>query len=262
MGNFWTTGDIYRLIESSIAETLARSGTPADRVDYVVVSSSHFYDTFARRNRGLAAVLGNNGIAPRNLLAVTGTGCADVLRSIELARNLLELDEAHTVLLIGMEAFPDQQPASRLLDYALISDAAVTFLMTSVPPDHDSRDSLRVNAIKSMAMLPQVGSGMKIHTGNQYSSAVQAALEAAAIRATEVTRIFGNNTFMPVKIYRETTAGFSRQQMYLDNVERVGHCLACDPVLNLADFLQSGNLGHYLLAAEAEGHASAVLLSK
>ena len=261
-GYFWTTRCIYRLVEVAIADTLLLSGAPAEIIDHVIICSSHFADPFDQRNREFAAALTANHIHPQGLQGVCGTGCTDVLRGIELACNLLELHSAATILIVGMEASADDRLTSRLLDYALVSDAVVSFLVSSLPASSDHRESLRVMAFKSIAMISRIGSGMSIRDGKEYGRATAAVLESAALPRRAVTKLLGNNTFVPVKFYRETGAGFSKEQLYLDNVERVGHCLACDPILNLVDFDQCYGPGNYILAAEAEGHASAVLLQR
>jgi 3-oxoacyl-[acyl-carrier-protein] synthase-3 len=161
-----------------------------------------------------------------------------------------------------MEALAEEQLTSRLLAYALISDAAVSFLMKASPRASDLDESLRIVGVKSITMISRIGSGMNIRDGKEYGRATANVLDTAAVPKSEVTKLFANNTFVPVKLYRESSAGFSRQQMYLDNVERVGHCLACDPILNLVDFDQGRRRVCYILAAEAEGHASAVLLTR
>jgi len=48
--------------------------------------------------------------------------------------------------------------------------------------------------------------------------------------------------------------------MYLESIERAGHCMSCDSIVNLVDYGGSEEPAHYILFAEADGHSSAVLL--
>jgi 3-oxoacyl-[acyl-carrier-protein] synthase-3 len=64
---------------------------------------------------------------------------------------------------------------------------------------------------------------------------------------------------------KERQAGFSREQLYLDNIPRLGHCFAADPLINLVDRTERGDVrpGRYcLLAASVPGSRLGALLSR
>jgi 3-oxoacyl-[acyl-carrier-protein] synthase-3 len=262
LGYVHETNDVYRLVEESIAQTLAVSGCPAGTIDQVMFCSSHFAHAFVERNRALAAVLRNNQLSPQAVRGVSGTGCADVLSGIELACTLIDVGAARAVLVVGMEAWGRADRSSRIVDYALISDAVVSVIVSDSRPHCGYRGpQLEILACKSVAMIEEVGAGMRLGAAATYGASVSAVLRMAAVSQSRVTKIFGNNIFRPAKRYREMRAGFCLEQMYLENVERLGHCMACDSILNLIAHDVRTAAGHYVLYAEAEGHASAILLA-
>jgi 3-oxoacyl-[acyl-carrier-protein] synthase-3 len=262
LGYVHETNNVYRLVEESIAETLALCGYPAGQIDQVMFCSSHFGEAFVERNQALASVLRNNQLSPRGMRGVSGTGCADVLAGIELACTLIDVGAARAVLVVGMEAWGRPERSTRILDYALISDAVVSFIVSSSPEPLAPRAApLEILACDSITMIEEVGAGMRLGASGAYGASVSAVLGRAEIPQGRVTKIFGNNIFRPAKRYREMRAGFCQEQMYLENVERVGHCMACDSILNLIAHGARATPGHYVLHAEAEGHASAILLA-
>jgi 3-oxoacyl-[acyl-carrier-protein] synthase III len=64
---------------------------------------------------------------------------------------------------------------------------------------------------------------------------------------------------------KERQAGFTLAQLRMGNVERIGHCFATDPLINLTDLVTSGEgeiHGLYLLASSVPGARHGVLLRK
>ncbi|MEU3309712.1 hypothetical protein ABZ717_21710, partial [Nocardiopsis sp. NPDC006832] len=74
-----------------------------------------------------------------------------------------------------------------------------------------------------------------------------------------------NNLYLPIVSLKELQAGFAPEQLYLDNVTRFGHCFAADPLINLTDLDEAGELrdgGAYLLASSVPGIRTALLLHR
>ncbi len=73
------------------------------------------------------------------------------------------------------------------------------------------------------------------------------------------------NLYKPLVVMKERQAGFSPPQLYLANIERLGHCFAADPLINLVDRMALGHVrpGSYcLLASSVPGSRIGVLLEK
>lgn len=261
LGYFHETRDIYQLVKDSVAETVLRSGIAAQNIDHVIVCSSHFSEPFDFRNRGLAVALTSNCISPRRLRGVCGVGCADVLCGLEIAAEMLDSASAKNVLVVGSEALHKDEPSARILDYAIISDAVATFIVSNSPGSSVNSLPYRILSQESMSMLSMIGKGMRVSDAKSYVLAVKSALVNAGVSLASVRKVFSSNTFRLVKKNREIAAGFSERQMYLENIERIGHCLACDPIINLVDYCGGADGSNYVLFAEAEGHSSAVVLA-
>jgi len=261
LGNIRATSDVYTLAQQSIAETLESAAIPPDAIDRVVVCSSHFADRFSHRNRRLSAALVSSRLKPKNLIGICGAGCADLLRGIESACNALDLSAAENVLVIGLDALPDGEPHARIRDYSLISDAAVSFIVGRSAGESSLSRPYRVIGHESTTELSKIGSPMVVSDAKDYARSGATLLERAGLRREDVRKLFGNNIFRSLKKARESAAGFTDAQMYLENVERTGHCLACDTIINLVDFGGNNDCAHYLLLAEAEGHSGALLLT-
>jgi 3-oxoacyl-[acyl-carrier-protein] synthase-3 len=90
-------------------------------------------------------------------------------------------------------------------------------------------------------------------------------LDPHGLKLGDVAALAHANLFTPVVMMKERQAGFGREQLYLDNIPRAGHCFAADPLINLADRAALGHLapGSYcVLAASVPGSRIGALLRR
>ena len=257
---FFTTGNVYQLVYSAIAETIRISGMSPRVVDCIVICSSHFSDSFNFRNRNLATAIIKNGLSPRLIQGVSGAGCVDLVRGIEMACSYLELERYQNILIVGVESLCEASHVDRIVEYACISDSAVSCVVSTSLGESSISKPLRIVAEVNETLWPRVGGGMPINETSAYAQCIFDALNAGAVGLSRVAKVFGNNIFSPIKKARETCAGIRKEQMYFENARRVGHCLSCDTIMNLVDYGIGGGGEYFVLFAEAEGHSGAILL--
>ena len=92
-----------------------------------------------------------------------------------------------------------------------------------------------------------------------------ALLEPHGLKLGDVAALLHANLFKPVLMMKERQAGFSADQLYLDNIPRLGHCFAADPLINLVDRAARGDIGpggYGLLAASVPGSRIGALLRR
>jgi 3-oxoacyl-[acyl-carrier-protein] synthase III len=167
---------------------------------------------------------------------------------------------ARNVLIVGVEAFAAGRDSERLLSHALISDAAVSMIVSDRhEPISDAPEFEIVGAVIA-SDVAEIGGGMSITQSSPDRDFGRNAVQRAGSKQAEITKIFGNNIYLPIKTGREGIVRFSRSQMYLENVRRTGHCLGCDSIINLVDFGPGEAGSRHALYAEAEGHRGCVPL--
>lgn len=260
LGSFFVTEDPFVEATAAVGRTLVAAGLAPNSIEHVIVCSSHFTDGFSERNRKSASLLRKWRIAPIVTRGLTGTGCVDLISAIDLASTAVELGDAKNVLVIAIEGagFSD---ADRLLNYALVSDAAVSFVVSDADSSSDP-NLFEIRATRIESCVSEVGRGMSITQTSPDRVFVKRTLEVAGSTTDRVSKVFGNNIFLPMKTGREGLIGFNRRQMYLENVSRTGHCLGCDSVINLLDYGFSEPGAEHVLYAEAEGHVGCVVLKQ
>lgn len=260
LGSFFVTEDPFEEATAAVGRTLAAAGLAPNSIEHVIVCSSDSTDRFSERNRKSASLLHKSQIAPIVTRGVTGTGCVNLISAIDLASAAVDLGNAKNVLVVAVEGavFSD---AGRVLNYALLSDAAVSFVVSDADSSSDP-NLFEILATRVESCMSEVGRGMSITKTSPDREFVKRTLEVAGSTMDRVSKVFGNNIFLPMKTGREGLIGFNRSQMYLENVSRKGHCLGCDSVINLLDHGVSEPGAEHVLYAEAEGHFGCVVLKQ
>ena len=260
-GSFCITQDVYERATVAAQASIAASAIAPTAIDQVIFCSSSFKErTFRERNIKVGKLLRECGVKPARINGISGGGCTDLLASVDIACRLLELGAIHNALIIGIESFLAATDSDRLLGHALISDAAVALLVSDTPGRASGPPELEILAHAITCDVSEIGSGMSITNASPDRSFIKALLEGTGRSPGEITKLFGNNVYLPIKCGREGIVGFTRSQMYLQNVTRTGHCLGCDTIVNLVDFGPGQPGNSYVLYSEAEGHAACVAL--
>lgn len=260
-GGYYITKDVYSRAAVATESSIAAAGISPGEIDQVIFCSSSFKERFFReRNVKFGNLLRQCGISPRRISGVSGGGCTDLLASVDLACGMIELHVAQNILIVGIEAREVEVDSERVQIHSLISDAAVALIVSNALGGASRVPEFEILAHLVVSDVSEIGGGMNITTSSPDRTFVRRVLESVGRSQESITKLFGNNIFLPIKIAREGVVGFTRKQLYLENVRRVGHCLGCDTIINLVDF-GSGKVGNgYVLYSEAEGHAGCTAL--
>jgi hypothetical protein len=258
-GSYFVTQEPYRLVEASLGASLAAAGLEGSAADAVFVSSSNLPDVFADFNRNLGAVLSRHRMGPMDVRAITGNGCVALLSALDLALSAVRCRRYRCVVVVNLECLRVTDDRRRLLSYAMLTDSAASVVVTSRPAT--TFFAARGNSLCSNAQ--QMVEGIRADDAAFGASVIATALDRAALRQADVTRVLANNTFLPIKKHRERELGFEKTQLYLENTRRFGHSLAADPLINWVDCMTlEPTASDHLLYAEAEGHSSALVLRR
>ena len=258
LGSFFVTKDIYRCALFSVGKSLGGSGIYSEEIDHVILCSSAFKEKFVSRNIRIGELLQHWNIFPKTIRGLSGSGCVDVLSGIDLACVMIDIQKGHNILIVGIESYSTQD-VDRLQSYGLISDAAVSIIVTDRRGLNTTVPAFEIVACEFVSQVREIGKGM-IVTNESDRSIIRDVLVKTNRSFGDISAVFGNNVFLPVKEYREALAGASKDQMCFGNVARIGHCQGCDTIINLVDF-GVGKVGdQYVLYAEAEGHSGCVVV--
>ncbi|MEV6683889.1 3-oxoacyl-ACP synthase [Streptomyces sp. NPDC051130] len=262
----WGWGSIRRTakslealaVESARATALAAGADPAG-IDCLILCSTRFPGGPRTHGGFVEKVMSGIGLADAAVTGLTLNRCTNLLTGIRTAHALVAAATHRRVLVVTTDRVTDE--SVRMENFALFSDGSAACLVSAEPLGADTYEIVAGAAAQDPASLDW---------SNEISSELartvnRRILDAAGMKLDEIDGLLHPNLFKPLIALKERQAGFTRQQLHLDNITRFGHCFAADPLINLVDRAAAGQLrprGHYLLASSVPGSRVAVLLRK
>lgn len=253
-----TSSGLAELAASSLRATLLAASAAPSSAEALVLCSTGVPGPADEHGMFLARVLTEAGLGDITCYGQTLNRCLNLLTAIDTAAALVLSGRHRRVLVVTADAVAGGPVMSQ---FALYSDAAASCMVAAGPGTEGSYEILGcASALDTAAMDPasQISSDLARDVSDRL-------LEPAGLKPGDVTALAHLNLFRPLLVMKERQAGFSDDQLYLDNIERTGHCFAADPLINLADLAAAGRVGegHYCqLAASVPGSRAGVLLRR
>ncbi|MEU8464666.1 3-oxoacyl-ACP synthase [Streptomyces sp. NPDC029003] len=262
----WGWGTVHRTAKSleALAAETARAtldgagAAPAD-VDCLIVCSTRFPGGPRTHGTFVENVLAATGLGAAAFTGLTLGRCANLLAGIRTGQAYVAAGMHRRVLVVTTDRVTDE--SVRMENFALFSDGAASCLISADPLGPDAYQIVAGATAQDPAGLDwsnEISSDLAREVNRRI-------LEDTGMKIGDIQGVLHPNLYKPLVVLKERQAGFTREQLYLDNIPRVGHCFAADPLINLVDRQDAGELrprGHYLLASSVPGVRIAVLLRR
>ncbi|HET9895832.1 MAG TPA: hypothetical protein VFQ44_12965 [Streptosporangiaceae bacterium] len=259
-GTVRVTGrDLADLAAETGRGTMDAAGLPPDAVEAVVLCSNRIPGPAEGHGEFVATVLTGIGLGEIPVYGISLNRCANLLAGIDVAQAFVTSGRHRTVLVITADKVAED--ADRMSQFALFSDGAASCLVTAGAGGGPSR------------YFELLGCGTALKTDElEWSNQISAdlarevndgLLAGPGLKVGDVGALLHANLFKPLVVMKERQAGFGMGQLFLDNIERLGHCFAADPLINLVDRMALGHVtsGSYCeLVTSVPGSRIGVLL--
>lgn len=262
----WGWGTVHRTAKSletlaaeSARATLDGAGAAPADVDCLIVCSTRFPGGPRTHGAFVENVMAATGLGAASFTGLTLGRCANLLAGIRTGQAYVAAGMHRRVMVVTTDRVTDE--SVRMENFALFSDGAASCLISADPLGPDAYEIVAGATAQDPAGLDW---------SNEISSDLarevnQRILDDAGMKIGDIQGVLHPNLYKPLVVLKERQAGFTREQLFLDNIPRVGHCFAADPLINLVDRQSAGDLrprGHYLLASSVPGVRIGVLLRK
>lgn len=220
-------------------------------LDLLLIATSGLLTAFAEQNRAIGRLVEALEVPVKEVMCVSGAGCASGINALILAGQLVSGGQYRDILVVCVDSL--ETSITKFSEYAVFSDGVSSFLVTR------QREHAEFQ-IESSCKQVFVDEMLDMSVSVQKQGGTKEYLQAAA---SDVDVILSNNTFLPIKKMKDSQFGFRKNQLFLQNVARVGHCVSSDCFINLRDYYTSEiSIGNPRVAlhADAAGHSSAVIL--
>lgn len=261
----WGWGGIRRtdrtleeLAIDSGAASLRAAGIAPDAIDALMLCSTGIPGPSEGHGRFVENVLTGIGLGDIPFYGQTLNRCVNLLAAIDVAKAFVASGRYRRVLVITTDRVTDE--AVRMTNFALFSDGAASCVV-SADAGQDGHEIVACATAQDTATL-EWGGELSSDLARQVN---QRLLEPLDMKLGDVDGLMHANIFKPLVVMKERQAGFTPAQLHVDNIARIGHCFAADPLINLVD---RTDLGHvlvdhfYLLASSVPGSRIGILLRK
>ena len=187
-------------------------------------------------------------------ITIQTNGCDSLVVGINMATGLLNGGSGAILVVAADKTIANTQ---KFKPYGIFSDSSCACIVTS----HDVRGYEIVNS----AFVSEVET---MFEGAPFTSELAVELNNSLLKSNgysmgDVSMIFSSNLFKPISQLKELEAGANNNQLYQDNISRIGHCYSNDPLINLSDYAKdapdiTGKL--LLLMADSPGLRTGILI--
>ncbi|MEU9303146.1 3-oxoacyl-[acyl-carrier-protein] synthase III C-terminal domain-containing protein [Streptomyces sp. NPDC048269] len=231
-----------QLAHASALRTLGTLGPGRrDAVTHVIHATNSHHDGAATHEVGSGRLLRALGLAKAFPLGVSLGYCANLHVALHLATALISAGAAGDVLVICADALGPDGDRSVSGGISVHCDAASSVLVTRDPLPGSLRllhTELHIDpaladidpSVNFLRHMSVFGKGCAHTTAR--------ALSAVGSLSQDISRVLPNNYNNRVNRGLAEITGFSVEQVFMANIPRLGHALASDNLINLADSLE------------------------
>lgn len=260
-----TERPLHELAAQAGAATLRAAGVvPAD-VDALVLCSTRVPGPAEGHGGFLENVLTGAGLRDIPFYGLNLNRCVNLLAGIEVAQAFVASGRYRRVLVITTDKAAEG--ADRMSQFALFSDGAASCLIADAPGESGQPGGAGSYELLGCATAQDTGAlEWTREISSDLAREVNGRLLApAGLALGDIAALMHANLFKPLVVVKERQAGFASEQLYLDNIPRIGHCYAADPLINLVDRAALGQVGegeYCLLSASVPGSRIGALLKR
>lgn len=222
------------LMVETAQRSLADSDARQPPVDAVILCATRFPTDVDGHADFIGRLLDLLGLPHAIPYGLTLNRCATLTSALGLAEALVNSGRHHSVLVAAGDTISADD--DRLRPFAVFSDGAASCIVSAEQGgDFQLLGSAAAVDSRTMKRHGEISADLTRQANAEL-------LARARVDPRDIKRLAHNNLWKPIIVMKEQQAGFRLDQLYLDNVPRIGHVFSCDPLINLIDLAKSGLL--------------------
>lgn len=232
--------DAYQLALASIEQTLSASNLTGEDIDLMIFASDSMCSVSANHMfyRQLADQFGIDNAYP---MIVTMSECANFHVALEVAQSSITAGKARNVLLVATDKSELVSPATRIVGdgIGVMSDGAASCLVSAELDD--GLILLQVERqIRGELLRVDLEPQHELLLRAQASESIFASMfNRHKLHGSDLKQLFCSNLNMNILEIFLQQSGIDRSQIYQANHQRLAHCLSCDSLINLRDYVHT-----------------------
>ncbi|MDD4965745.1 hypothetical protein [Halothiobacillus sp.] len=228
-------GGPLTLARESVQQTLAQDTFSADEIDCVLFATDSL--TTVGGQDALVTFLDELGLENAYPVGVRLSECANFHVGVAVAKSLIKAAQYRNVLLVSVDLARLASPASRIVSggISVMSDAAASCVISERPVEGFIINGSHNHAERSLQRGGLAANEELKLRITSHRVLFERLLREAGWRAAQVSRVFPSNFIPAVARMFHMDSGFTAEQIVLENLPRIGHCLGSDGLIGLLD---------------------------
>ncbi|MBN9047691.1 MAG: hypothetical protein J0H18_18810 [Rhizobiales bacterium] len=232
--DLWGWGTFYRtsrsraeLAATAAQRSLDRAKLRRPQIDAVVICGASFPESTSDQARLCNDILSRLDLEHCFVIGASLLRCNSMLASIQVGAALVQSGMYRHALVIACDRVEDE--AGRFQNFALFSDSSASCILSA-----DNRAGYKLLSFATASNPKEMSREGEI-SGNLGRIATEETLLGTDIEPHNVSKVFPPNLLRPIILFKERQAGFSPEQLFLDNIPLRSHCFTADCIINLRD---------------------------
>lgn len=229
-----TAHPTIELLAETARRSLADFGARQPPVDAVILCATRFPADVEGHADFVGRLIETLGLHQAIPYGVTLNRCATLTSALGLAEALVRSGRHQSILVAAGDT--SDAHAERLRPFAVFSDGAASCIVSA---GQGGEFQLLGTAAAVDARMMKPNGEISADLARRANADLFARAE---VGLRDIKCLAHNNLWKPIVVMKEQQAGFRRDQLYLDNIPRIGHVFSCDPLINMIDLAASGSV--------------------
>ena len=236
---------VLDLCYNSIIKTLKESSIPYDSIDFVIYVSENANKDYCINIRDINFLLLKIGLKNAFPIGVSLSDCANILTGIQIGASLISSRMAKKILLVSSDKVLKESSKRKMMpEMSILSDAAVSCIISEPGTglfdikyitNKNIPSQWEINREKNQTQYSMEKFKGLLNVSKQF-------LNMHSLKPTDIKKIITSNYLKHISKMFVEMAGFKAEQGYYENIQRFGHTIAGDVLINLKDYTETENL--------------------
>lgn len=219
-------------------KTLKESDTAPEEIGALIFSTTVLSLETKFNIRIIDRILLDFGLKNAYPLGYFLSNCANIIGAIKFAASLIRSGDHQTILVVVSDKLPKDEERFMESNESILSDGAVSFILSSGKGEYELLHlTQKIDPSYVSEKFNVTGYLKRCAAGIKSTFAELVKLDNSAI--SDYKKVFiGNYNLMVQRIY-SNELGMAQDQLFLDNIPRIGHVFSSDLLINYKDFVDT-----------------------
>lgn len=244
----YTKSDLspFEMAKLSIKSSFENASITSNKIDAVIYATSSFWDPSFSSTTEISRLINECNLDNAYPIGLFFSECGNMQIAIRVGSSLIKSQEFKNILVVATDKIGYNQTRMVPPDISICSDAAASCLLSSEIEEGYEVVSTTQHMNAAMADIDPTNFEQieqYLDTAmNGIQQTIHKTMQNTLKTSNDFKQVIMNNYNLSVTQTICKLGGFEYKQVFKENISRFAHALACDTLINLADFSEKNHL--------------------